>query len=60
MNKHCFAAVNGKCAATKSDTCEGCKFFKTVSQLNAELTKCERRLKAKGLLKYYNDKYDLM
>lgn len=60
MNNHCFAAVNSECTATISENCDGCKFYKTVSQQSIELAKCERRLRRIGLWERYKEKYGLL
>lgn len=43
--KNCFAYSSFGCRAIRSNTCTGCKFFKTYNQLIEEHEKAKKRLK---------------
>lgn len=49
----CFAWDNGRCAVLRVMRCEGCRFFKTKKQLEAEQQRSEARQKKLGI-KVYN------
>lgn len=56
IKENCFANKNGKCIALEETKCEGCSFFKTIEQFNAERKKSMDRLNAMNVdLEKYSD-----
>ena len=56
VNKDCFD-YGGK--AVKCCGCEGCSYYKTHEQKDAENVQSVMRLKRLGVWDYYKDKYKL-
>lgn len=60
MKTDCFAYGNSvKCFILEEKNCDGCKFYKTVSQLEAEREKAKKRISSLSpeTQAYISDKY---